>query len=112
MLATDLYGWTVARIAQFVRDTCSQYGTVSMVSVHLYPLQFGLHKPFALVEMSKPQENTEVREAIGDSYFGNAVLVNLVRTSAACPYAMRTPDCFRRGRCLLGLSCPAETARH
>ncbi|MGQ0523187.1 MAG: hypothetical protein ACT4P8_05955 [Betaproteobacteria bacterium] len=110
MLATNLYSSTLPEIGRFVRDNCGQYGTVLSVTVHLYPVSTGQDRPFAIVEMSSSEENSRLREEIGDGYFGDGVLVQLWRRSSRCPYSMRTPDCFRRGRCLLGLSCPPEKA--
>ena len=108
--AANLYSSTEAEIAHFVRDNCAQYGTVLAIAVHLYPTSTGQDRPFAVVNMSSLEENVRLREEIGDGYFGDGVLVQLIRRNSHCPYSMRTPDCCRRGSCLLGLSCPHEKA--
>lgn len=78
VLELDLYHLTLQQISEFVRTRCSQYGTVSSVSVKLFPISTDEGRSFAIVEMASPEENTKLRETVGDGYCGDGVVVHLL----------------------------------
>jgi trehalose-6-phosphate synthase len=80
VLELDLYHLTLQQISEFVRRKCSQYGTVLSVSVKLFPISTGQPRSFAVVEMASPEENTKLRDSIGDGYKDKGVLVDLLHT--------------------------------
>ena len=77
VLELDLYHLTLQQISEFVRSRCSQYGTVSSVSVKLFPISTDHGRSFAIVEMASPVENTRLRERVGDGYSDQGVIVHL-----------------------------------
>ena len=78
VIALNLHKMTLPQLTQYVQGQCADYGTVKKVSVHLYPLEVGQGQPFAIVEMSSPEENAALRRAIGDGYFAAGVSINLI----------------------------------
>lgn len=68
VLELDLYHLTLQQIGEFVRSKCSQYGTVLSVSVKLFPISSDHGRSFAVIEMASPEENTKLRDTIGDGY--------------------------------------------
>lgn len=81
VIALNLHNMTVPQLTHYVQDQCRNYGTVKKVSVHLYPLEVGENQPFAIVEMSSPEENATLRSAIGDGYFAGGVSINLIHNA-------------------------------
>jgi hypothetical protein len=77
VIELNLHKMTLPDLTQYVRDKCNEHGTVANISVHLYPLLKGRDRPFAVVEMSSPEENSRLRDAIGDGYFASGVCINL-----------------------------------
>ena len=81
VLELNLHQLTLQQLTQYVRSKCNEYGTVTNISVHLYPLEWKRDQPFAVVEMSSDEENVLLRNAIGDGYFGGGVCINLIRAA-------------------------------
>lgn len=81
VLELDLYHLTLQQISEFVRSKCSQYGTVLSVSVRLFPISADGGRSSAIVEMASAEENTKLRETIGDDYADQGVVVNLRHNS-------------------------------
>jgi len=78
VLELNLHKMTLPDLTQCVRSKCAEYGTVKSISVHLYPLIEGRDRPFAVVEMSSDEENSRLRNTIGDGYFAGGVCINLI----------------------------------
>ena len=78
VLELDLYHLTLQQISEFVRSKCSRYGTVLSVSLKLFPIASDDGRSFAIIEMSSPEENTRLREMIGDGYSDRGVVVHLL----------------------------------
>ncbi len=81
VLELDLYHLTLQQISEFVRGKCSQYGTVLSVSVRLFPISTDDGRSSAIIEMASAEENTKLRETIGDGYTERGVVVHLVHNS-------------------------------
>jgi hypothetical protein len=58
-------------LVELITKRCSAYGKVASVEVHREP------SPFALVEMSRPDQTEKVASQYQGSIFGNAALVRL-----------------------------------
>ena len=78
VLELDLYHLTLQQISEFVRSKCSRYGTVLSVSLKLFPIASDDGRSFAIIEMASPEENTRLREMIGDGYSDRGVVVHLL----------------------------------
>ena len=81
VLELDLYHLTLQQISEFVRGKCCQYGTVLSVSVKLFPISTDDGRSSAIIEMASAEENTRLRETIGDGYTDRGVVVHLVHNS-------------------------------
>jgi hypothetical protein len=94
VLELDLYHLTLQQISEFVRSKCSQYGTVFSVSVKLFPISSDRGRSFAIIEMASPEENTKLRETIGDGYADQGVVVNLLHNPKGGhrPWSCVSPD--------------------
>ncbi|MBI4203754.1 MAG: hypothetical protein HY527_01895 [Betaproteobacteria bacterium] len=44
----------------------------------LFPISTDEGRSFAIVEMASPEENTKLRETVGDGYCGDGVVVHLL----------------------------------
>lgn len=78
VLELDLYHLTLQQISEFVRNKCSRYGTVLSVSLKLFPIATDKGHSFAVIEMASPEQNTRLRESIGDGYTDRGVVVHLL----------------------------------
>lgn len=78
VIELNLHKMTLPDLTQYVRGKCSEHGAVTKISVHLYPLMAGRNQPFAIVEMSSPEETSRLRNTIGDGFFSGGVCINLV----------------------------------
>jgi hypothetical protein len=78
VIELNLHGMTLPNLTEYVRAKCGEHGTVSRISVHLYPLELRQTQPFAVVEMSSPDENSRLRNTIGDGWFAGGVCIHLV----------------------------------
>jgi hypothetical protein len=78
VLELNLHKMTLPELRQYVDGKCGEHGTVKNISVRLYPPALGQDRPFAVVEMSSPEENLRLRNTIGDGYFAGGVCINLV----------------------------------
>ena len=78
VLELDLYHLTLQQISEFVRSRCSRCGTVLSVSVKLFPISTDHGRSFAIIEMASPEENTRLRETVGDGYSERGVVVHLL----------------------------------
>lgn len=78
VLELNLHELTLRQISEFIKNKCSQYGTVLSVSLRLFPISADQGKSFAVIEMSSPEENAKLRETVGDGYFAEGVVVHLV----------------------------------
>jgi len=87
VLELNLRELTLQHISEFVKGKCSEYGTVLSVSLRLFPIPTG--KSFAVVEMASAEENTKLRETVGDGYFAEGVVVHLMHKTGE---ATENPD--------------------
>jgi len=78
VIELNLHKMTLPELAQYIRGRCGEYGTVTNISVHLYPIMQGRDRPFAVVQMSAPDENSRLRNSIGDGFFAGGVCINLI----------------------------------
>ena len=78
VLELNLHRMTAPQLTQYVRDKCTEHGTVLNITVHLYPLMEGRDRPFAIVQMSSSEDNARLRQTIGDGFFAGGVCINLV----------------------------------
>lgn len=78
VLELNLHELTLRQISEFIKNKCSEYGTVLSVSLRLFPISADQGKSFAVIEMSSPEENAKLRETVGDGYSDQGVVVHLV----------------------------------
>lgn len=75
MLKLDLAHLSTDEATDYVTRSCSQFGSVKGVRI------FHIGKPepydFALVRMSTASESTTLRNTLGDSTFGDGVVIGL-----------------------------------
>jgi len=57
VIELNLHKMMLPELTQYVRDKCNEHGTVTNISVHLYPIVDRRSEPFAVVKMSSPDEN-------------------------------------------------------
>ena len=75
MLSLDIAGMPDQEISNTLCECCSRFGSV--VTVAVFRAEHGESFPFALVEMSGPDEVQQVVHAVGDLTFGGSALIKL-----------------------------------
>lgn len=75
MLKMDLAHLSTDQATDWVTKTCSKFGSVKGVNI------FHVRNPepydFALVRMATPSESARLRTELGDSTFGDGVVIGL-----------------------------------
>ena len=79
-LTLDLNRMSSRRVIERVESRCAHYGKVQTVSLYGFPVLGTQSEPFAVVEMSTPEATAELRAALGETNFGEGVLIPLRQT--------------------------------
>jgi hypothetical protein len=80
MLNLDIAAMPDPAVRQTLFEYCSRFGSVVTIAI-FRSLDRASH-PFALIDMSAPDEVQKVVQEIGDLTFGGAALVKLARPCA------------------------------
>ena len=81
MLKIDIAAMPDPAVKQTLFEYCSRFGSVVTIAIFRSADRASSH-PFALIDMSAPDEVQKVVQEIGDLSFGGAALVKLAQSRA------------------------------